>query len=995
MSEQHKKSCCSKQQTATEVFSIDPVCGMQVKPNTQFFVDDVDAEHQQQRYLFCSEHCQKKFIAQPEMYRQQGTSVQNQTSMQNTDSNTAQSTDVTAASSTCCAGKEKTATTVMPVSKGCGCSNTPETDGVTQPSYIDPVCGMTVTDLNKPHTTYEGQMYYFCGASCLTKFQQQPEQYLSTKSGCCNTEKAAPIKTSTCCGGSSSKVEPASTAQSSACCAPKNVETAPKMGCCGSTQAVSGDTEIDPVCGMSVDVSTDLKTDYQNQTYYFCNTSCLDKFTHDPEFYLIPPDQRPVPEGAADMDYTCPMDPEIIQKGPGTCPICGMALEPMQPSLDEGPNPELVDFSHRFWMTLPLTLIVFILAMGSHIHAFIPQHIQPWIELVLSIPVVLWAGKPFIERCFSSYKTRNLNMWSLIGVGVLAAFIYSVVATVFPSVIPMEAKTGHGVAVYYEAACMIVSLSLLGQILELKARAKTADSLKSLLKLQANTAKLVQGDLITEVDIAMVKKGDILQIASGEQIPLDGVVVEGKTYVDEAMMTGEPVPVKKELNDQVIGGTVNQQGSIRIQTTAVGSNTTLAKMIQTVAEAQRSKAPLQRLADIFAKYFVVSVLVISLLTFIAWMIFGKAQFDLALMCAVAVLIIACPCALGLATPMSVMATTGRAAQKGVLFKDAEAIEALSKVTTLIIDKTGTLTEGKPSLKEIQVLSSDLTQTQAEQWIASLEQFSTHPIAQTLTQLVPQTQLSKVEQFEDVSGFGVKGEIEGQTYYVGSQKLIEQLGLSLSSEVQTKMDQQRSAGNVISFLVSSTQVLAYISIHDALKYNAHQVIDQLIADGIEVVMATGDHEKNAQLVANELGIQHVHGNCTPQQKLEIVKQYQAQGKIVAMAGDGINDAPALAQANVGIAMGNGTDIAKQTAQVTLVKGDIRGVAHAIHMAKLGVKNMKQNLAFSFVYNGLGVPVAAGVFYPITGLLLTPMFAAVAMSLSSLSVVINALRLQKSK
>ena len=376
----------------------------------------------------------------------------------------------------------------------------------------------------------------------------------------------------------------------------------------------------------------------------------------------------------------------------------------MQPSLNDAPNPELVDFSHRFWLTLPLSLIVFVLAMGSHIHAFIPQHIQPWIELVLAIPVVLWAGKPILERCWTSYKTRNLNMWSLIGVGVMAAFIYSVVATLFPALIPVEAKTGHGVAVYFEAACMIVSLSLLGQILELKARAKTADSLKSLLKLQPHTAKLIQNEQVIEVDIAMVKQGDILQISSGEQIPLDGVVVEGKTYVDEAMMTGEPVPVKKQVQDLVIGGTVNQQGSIRIQATAVGANTTLAKMIQTVAEAQRSKAPLQRLADVFAKYFVVTVLAISVLTFIAWMLFGGAQFDLALMCAVSVLIIACPCALGLATPMSVMATTGRAAQKGVLFKNAEAIEALSKVTTLIIDKTGTLTEGKPSLKEIKLLA---------------------------------------------------------------------------------------------------------------------------------------------------------------------------------------------------------------------------------------------------------------------------------------------------
>ncbi|MGY6626629.1 heavy metal translocating P-type ATPase [Acinetobacter johnsonii] len=970
MSEQHKTSCCSKQKLAPMVVNIDPVCGMTVAEDSPHVY-----EYQSVRYLFCCSGCLKKFSVNPEAYltSERAPSV----------CCSQCKTDISDASSQ---GKEESA---VVTSKGCGCGSKPVSDAE-KTTFIDPVCGMTVTDLTKPHTEWQGQDYYFCSEKCLQKFIATPEAYVKAEDAV-----SVPTSTAGCCGSTPKVVE-----KKASCCAPKPKVEAAKSSCCGGGKhehhAPSGSAEfIDPVCGMSVDPNTELKTDYQQQIYYFCNPSCLDKFKGDPEFYLIPPDQRPVPEGAADMDYTCPMDPEIVQKGPGTCPICGMALEPMQPTLDDAPNPELVDFSHRFWMTLPLTLIVFVLAMGSHIHSFISPHIQPWIELVLATPVVLWAGKPFIERCWTSYKTRNLNMWSLIGVGVLAAYIYSVVATIFPSVIPMEAKTGHGVAVYFEAACMIVSLSLLGQIMELKARAKTADSLKALLKLQANTAKLVQNDQVVEVDIGMVKQGDILQISSGEQIPLDGVVVEGKTYVDEAMMTGEPVPVKKQIHDTVIGGTVNQQGSIRIQTTAVGANTTLAKMIQTVAEAQRSKAPLQRLADVFAKYFVIVVLLISVLTFVAWMVFGDAQFDLALMCAVAVLIIACPCALGLATPMSVMATTGRAAQKGVLFKDAEAIEALSKVNTLIVDKTGTLTEGKPSLKEIQLLSPNVNQAQAEQWIASIEQYSSHPIAQTLTQLVPAQQLLKVADFEDVTGFGVKGQIGEQTLYIGSQKLLEQLGITLDDTLQSQLNQQRATGNVISFLSNSQEVLAYISIHDAIKVNAHQVIQQLIDDGIEVVMATGDHEQNAQLVAQELGIQQVYGNCTPTEKLDIVKKYQAQGKIVAMAGDGINDAPALAQANVGIAMGNGTDIAKQTAQVTLVKGDIRGAADALHMAKLGVRNMKQNLAFSFVYNGLGVPVAAGIFYPLTGLLLTPMFAAVAMSLSSLSVVLNALRLQKSK
>ncbi|MEO3355733.1 heavy metal translocating P-type ATPase [Acinetobacter haemolyticus] len=882
--------------------------------------------------------------------------------------------------------------------------------------YIDPVCGMQVAETSEHYFDYQDIRYLFCSVGCQQKFSVHPENYLNVDkaeqnaSSCCSEEKQQ--KQSSCCD---TQKEELTVTETSSCCAPKpdaskastccDYETQPqptkpevnKSACCGgghAHQVTDGETEIDPVCGMSVKTTTDLKIDYHGKTYYFCNPSCLEKFKNDPEFYLIPVDQRPLPEGAMDMDYTCPMDPEIVQKGPGTCPICGMALEPMQPTLDEGPNPELVDFSKRFWATLPLSLLVVVLAMGSHIHAFISPHIQPWIELILSLPVVLWAGYPILQRCWVSYKTRHLNMWSLIGVGVLAAFIYSVVATIFPSLIPVEAKTGHGVAVYYEAACMIVSLSLLGQVLELKARSQTANSLKALLRLQPSKAKLVQDDQVVDVDIAMIKQGDVLQIASGEQIPLDGVVIEGKTYVDESMMTGEPVPVKKEKDDQVIGGTINQQGSIRIQTTAVGTNTTLAKMIQTVADAQRSKAPLQRIADVVAKYFVMVVLAISVLTFIAWMVFGKAQFDLALMCAVAVLIIACPCALGLATPMSVMATTGRAAQKGVLFKDAEAIEALSKVNTLIIDKTGTLTEGKPSLKKIQPLSKTYTQAQIELWIASIEQYSTHPIAQTLTKLVEPTQLLNVIDFEDVTGFGVRGQIDGKTLYIGSQKLVDQLGLTFSESLTKQLDQMRSQGDVISFLMSEQEVIAYVSIHDAIKQNAKAVIDQLHADGIDVIMATGDHEKNAQMVAEQLGINQVYGNCDPKQKLEIVKQAQAQGKVVVMAGDGINDAPALAQANVGIAMGTGTDIAKQTAQVTLVKGDIQGVAHAVHMAKLGVKNMKQNLAFSFIYNGLGVPVAAGLFYPLTGLLLTPMFAAVAMSLSSLSVVVNALRLNRS-
>ncbi|MEN8281955.1 heavy metal translocating P-type ATPase [Acinetobacter gerneri] len=1029
MNEHEKSGCCSGHESKLQLVKTDPVCGMTVSEDSAH-----SFEYQDKKYLFCCDGCKQKFAQNPQSFLEDAKQVQG---------------------SSCCGGAEKK---VEKSSSYCA-----EESQATK-TYIDPVCKMTVTDLSKPHTVYQGQDYYFCCNGCLKKFEENPAQYLENnvqKSGCgCGSKNKQPVADAThsenvvsqasCCGSQKNHQHAVETVTDPVCgmqvktdskyqiryqeqnyyfCSEKCLnkfeadptaflQTKASGSCCGNqkeAQTVKAETvsaccggghdhrhhshadantAIDPVCGMSVDKGTDLKTEYQGESYYFCNPSCLEKFKKDPEPYLIPIDQRAQPEGMDDVLFTCPMDPEIVQKGPGTCPICGMALEPMQPSLDEGPNPELVDFSNRFWKTLPLTLIVFVLAMGSHIHAFIPQHIQPWIELVLSIPVVLWAGWPFLQRCWTSYKTWHLNMWSLIGVGILAAFIYSVVATIFPSLIPMEAKTGHGVAVYFEAACMIVSLSLLGQIMELKARSKTADSLRALLKLQPSTAKRIENGQVVEVDISQVKEGDILQISSGEQIPLDGVVVDGKTYIDESMMTGEPAAVKKEKDDKVIGGTVNQQGSIRIQTTAVGTQTTLAKMIQTVADAQRSKAPLQRMADVVAKYFVMVVLAISVITFIAWMVFGKANFDLALMCAVSVLIIACPCALGLATPMSVMATTGRAAQKGVLFKNAEAIEALSKVNVVIVDKTGTLTVGKPSVSEIKVLSNTLSQKQAEQWIASVEQYSTHPIAETLTKLVAKDQLINATDFEDVTGFGVKAKVADQMLYVGSQKLITELGIEFDQALNQQLDQLRNQGNAMSFLANEHEVLAYIAIKDALKDNAKSVVEQLHADGIEVIMATGDHEQNAKLVADELGIKHFYGNCDPTEKLEIVKQYQAQGKVVAMAGDGINDAPALAQADVGIAMGTGTDIAKQTAQVTLVKGDIRGVADALHMAKQGVKNMKQNLGFSFIYNGLGVPVAAGIFYPIMGLLLTPMLAAVAMSLSSLSVVLNALRLNKS-
>ena len=1023
MTESQPHSCCAKPQSepspSQEIVQIDPICGMTVDHATPYFT-----EFEDKRYLFCSASCQNRFAEMTAQYlteHQQQSShcekegVVSEVSTQGLEQGIAQVSasnveDQPQPKATSCCAKDSTAVqtvaldeilsasestsesvtetkieaeketakatenesvavmfetpseqaanTVNSTSKPSVFASTIKANAVETPHYIDPVCGMTVSDLSQPHLDYQGQRYYFCCSGCLQGFRQSPAQYLT---------EAQPVASS-CCGGQSKADH--------------------------QLNELDDHQAIDPVCGMQVNTDTALQTTYQDQHYYFCHPSCLDKFQHDPAPYLLPMAQRAQVEGMDEVLFTCPMDPEVVQQGPGPCPICGMALEPMQPSLDDGPNPELVDFKHRFWISLPFSLMVLVLAMGSHIHAFIPQHIQPWIELVLSLPVVLWAAKPFLQRCWTSYTSRNLNMWSLIGVGILAAFIYSVVATLFPALIPIQAKTGHGVAVYFEAACMIVSLSLLGQIMELKARAKTADALKSLLKLQPSQAKRIQAGEVVEVAVEHIQQGDILQISSGEQIPVDGVVVAGQSHVDESMMTGEPLAVKKAVDDAVIGGTVNQQGQLQIRTTAVAATSTLAKMIQTVADAQRSKAPLQRLADVVAKYFVLIVLAVSGITFLAWLLLAQSQFDLALMCAVAVLIIACPCALGLATPMSVMATTGRAAQKGVLFKDAESIEALSKINTLIVDKTGTLTEGRPSVEQIELLIPELDHQQIEGWIASLEQYSSHPIARTLAKIVPSSDYVTVDAFEEISGFGVKGQIDGIQVYLGSQKLLAALDIHLDPVLEPFFQQCREKGQVISFLATDQAILAYVAIHDAIKANALEVIQQLQADGVEVVMATGDHQQNAQWVATALGIQQIHADCSPQQKLEWVQHYQSLGKIVAMAGDGINDAPALAQAHVGLAMGNGTDIAKQTAQVTLVKGDVRGVADAIHMAKQGVANMKQNLIFSFVYNGLGVPVAAGLFYPLTGWLLTPMFAAVAMSLSSLSVVLNALRLNRS-
>ncbi|TEU30034.1 heavy metal translocating P-type ATPase [Alkanindiges illinoisensis] len=778
-----------------------------------------------------------------------------------------------------------------------------------------------------------------------------------------------------------------------------------KHSCCGghskaTTENHTGSEKersaIDPVCGMTVSTTSQWHTDYQHQPYYFCREDCLTKFQANPQQYLQPKAEEPLPTGAADMLYTCPMDPEIVQKGPGTCPICGMALEPMQPSLSDEVSPELVDFSRRFYWTLPLSIVVMALAMLGHQIAGLSATVRSGLELLLSLPVILWAGWPILQRCFASLKTRHLNMWTLIGIGVSASFVYSVVATLAPQIFPQSFYMHGRVGVYFEAACMIVSLTLFGQILELKARSKTSSALKSLLGLQASTAWRVQDGQTQEIPLEQVQVGDQLRIRPGDKIPVDGMVLEGSTTIDESMLTGEPMPVKKQTGDRVIGATINGSGSILMAAQHIGQDSMLAQIVRLVADAQRSRAPMQRIADKVAGGFVLVVLAIAVLTFAVWALLGPApQLSYALLNSVAVLIIACPCALGLATPMSVMAATGRAATSGVLFSNAEAIEQLRQVTTVVIDKTGTLTEGRPVLNRLIAKTEQFAHDELLGMLVSLEQGSEHPLARAILQAAQHENISlqAVQDFDSSSGIGVQATLNDHQLLAGSESWLKQAGIMLDSATQRQAEQLRHQGEIILYFAIDGQLAALVSVNDPIKATTAQALAFLKAQNLEVIMATGDSQASANVVANTLQISKAYGDMTPQNKAELIKTLQQQGKVVAMAGDGINDAPALAAATVGIAMGTGTDIAMQSASVTLVKGDLYGIARAYRLSQATVKNMKQNLAFSLLYNAIGVPVAAGVLYPLFGILLTPMMAALAMSLSSVSVVMNALRLSK--
>ncbi len=761
----------------------------------------------------------------------------------------------------------------------------------------------------------------------------------------------------------------------------------------------------DPVCGMDVDPNANKPTaDHEGATYHFCSVSCHDKFVVDPGHYLSGAHKQSyenMPEGT---QYTCPMHPEIVEDEPGDCPICGMALEPMGvPTGEEGPNPELVDFRRRFWIGAVLTLPLLLLSMGPFVglgfmRDAIGEGIAGWAELVLATPVILWAGWPFFERGAKSVISRNLNMFTLIGMGVGAAYIFSVVAVIAPSVFPegFRDESGH-VGVYFEAGAVIVVLVLLGQLMELSARERTGSAIRALLDLAAKTARVIRPDESEEeIPLEDVVVGDRLRVRPGEKVPVDGEVVDGRSSVDESMISGEPVPVEKTPGDAVTGATINGTGSLIIEAKRVGADTMLSQIVEMVANAQRSRAPIQKLADVISGRFVPAVILIAIISFVSWSIWGPPPaMAYALVSAVAVLIIACPCALGLATPMSIMTATGRGAQAGVLIKNAEALERFAKVDTLIVDKTGTLTEGKPKLVAV-IANEGHTEDEILRLAASLERGSEHPLAEAIVDGAEARglELSKTEAFEAITGKGVIGRVDGHAVSLGNARLLDELSLS-AEKLGELADERRENGETVMFIVINAVVVGLVCVADPVKETTPQALKALHKLGFKIVMATGDNAKTARAVAARLGIDEIRADVLPEDKARIIQDYQKQGRRVAMAGDGVNDAPALAQADVGIAMGTGADVAIESAGFTLVKGDLNGIVRARRLATATMRNIKQNLFFALVYNAAGVPVAAGILYPVLGVLISPIFAAAAMSLSSVSVISNSLRLRSVK
>ncbi len=807
---------------------------------------------------------------------------------------------------------------------------------------IDPVCGMTVDpNAGKPQAEHQGKTYHFCCNGCRGKFLADPRKYLA-------------------------KREPAAAGR-----------------------------EIDPVCGMTVDPKAGKpQADYQGKTYHFCCNGCRTKFLADPQKYFAKREPEPIIEGAT---YTCPMHPEIRQIGPGACPICGMALEPEIATADAGPNPELADMTRRFWIGLVFAVPVMVIEMSGHFgaHWFAPPT-SNIIQFALATPVVLWAGWPFFVRGAQSLVTRNLNMFTLIGMGTGVAYVYSVVATFAPGIFP-DAFRGHGgaPAVYFEAASMITVLVLIGQVLELRAREATSGAIKALLDLAPKTARRVKDDgSDEEVPLDAIAVGDKLRVRPGDKVPVDGVVLEGHSSLDESMVTGESMPVTKEKDARVIGGTINSSGSFIMRADKVGRDTLLAQIVQMVASAQRSRAPIQRLADRVAGWFVPTVIAVALIAFAAWATFGpEPRFAFGMVAAVSVLIIACPCALGLATPMSIMVGVGRGAQAGVLIKNAEALERMEKVDTLVVDKTGTLTEGKPKVVAVVALPG-FDETQVLHFAASAERGSEHPLAAAIVAAAAarKIELGTVRGFDAPAGKGVIGMVDGKRLALGSAKFLAELNID-TAPLADEAERLRQDGATAIFLAVDGKPAGCIAIADPIKATTPEALKALTADGIRVVMLTGDNRTTALAVANKLGITEVEADVLPDQKSAVIEKLTREGRVVAMAGDGVNDAPALAAAAVGIAMGTGTDVAIESAGITLLKGDLTGIVKARALSKAAMQNIRQNLFFAFIYNSAGVPIAAGVLYPVFGLLLSPIIAAAAMALSSVSVVGNALRLRR--
>lgn len=843
---------------------------------------------------------------------------------------------------------------------------------------IDPICGMTVDPATAAGShDHRGLSYYFCGLSCLERFKADPERALQPQS-----------------------------------VSPAKLTTRKPLPMMQPAPAPTGAAAIDPVCGMTVQPATAAGSyEYQGKAYHFCATSCLTKFRADPIYYLTPPEQRvprviPVPSGGV-VEYVCPMDPEVLETQPGACRICGMALEPKVVSLEDERNPELEDMSRRFWICLGPSLLVMLLAMvdmipGLSLPDVLTGSVRNWAQWLLATPVVLWGGWPFFQRGWASVVNRAPNMFTLIAMGTGAAYGYSTVATVAPTLLPSSFHLHDGsIAVYFEAAAVITVLVLLGQVLELKARSQTSSAIRSLLRLAPKTARLLTRDGQEEdVPLEHVQVGHRLRVRPGERVPVDGMVQEGATSVDESMITGESIPVEKTVGVRVTGGTINGTGGIVMVAERVGRDTMLARIVQMVSEAQRSRAPIQRLADAVAGYFVPLVVVAAIITAAAWAIWGpEPKLAYALVNAVAVLIIACPCALGLATPMSIMVGTGRGAAAGVLVRKAEALEVFGKVNTLVLDKTGTLTEGKPKLLSIRFVPP-WSDVELLRLAASLERSSEHPLAAAVVAGAEGRGIvcASVEQFHSVTGKGVTGTVEGHRIAIGTVAFLQnEVGVSGQSLKPLDDDAAslRGDGQTILFVAIDEEAAGILGVADPIKASTYDAVQELKAEGIRIVMVTGDHRDTAEVVARQLGIEEVMAEVLPEKKGQIITQLKSQGRVVAMAGDGVNDAPALALADVGIAMGTGADTAIESAGMTLVKGDLRGLLRARRLSLATMRNIRQNLLFAFLYNVIGVPIAAGVLYPVLGILLSPMIASAAMTLSSVSVISNALRLRHVK